>query len=199
MIRVDRSIVRSRRAGAFSEMCVDFLRFAKGGFFLRKKAAISMPFYWYAISFATDLLEELPSAGLPAEWNSEPPTPASQSLGDAWVSAAKSPVLAVPSAIVPEERNHILNLNHSRFPEIQIGAPVECSVDPRRLQLALSFLRTRCGPERQSCAENCLRQDRRRAGLLAAKSCSQACQIAPEWIRPGRRLRLHSAGRNSDG
>jgi RES domain-containing protein len=97
------------------------------------KAAISTPFYVYTVSFDAALLEELPISSLLAGWNSEPPTAASQSLGDAWALAARSPVLAVPSVIVPEERNYILNPNHSRFPEVRIGSPIVCSVDPRLL------------------------------------------------------------------
>jgi RES domain-containing protein len=49
------------------------------------------------------------------------------------VSAARSAILAVPSVIVPEERNYVLNPNHPRFPELQIGSPVACSFDPRLL------------------------------------------------------------------
>jgi RES domain-containing protein len=96
-------------------------------------AAILSPFYMCGISFDRALMEELPMASLPAGWNSEPPTAASQSLGDAWVLAAGSPVLAVPSVIVPEERNYVLNPNHPRSSEIQIGSPVVCSIDPRLL------------------------------------------------------------------
>ena len=96
-------------------------------------AAISAPFYVYSISFDAILLEELPLSTLPAGWNSEPPTSASQSLGDAWVLAASNPVLAVPSVIVPEELNYVLNPNHPRFRDVQIGLPVVCSFDPRLL------------------------------------------------------------------
>lgn len=97
------------------------------------RVAISAPFYIYSVSFDAALLEESPISSLPEGWNSEPPTAASQSLGDAWVSAAKSPVLAVPSVIVPEERNYVLNPSHPRFPEIQIGSQVVCAIDPRLL------------------------------------------------------------------
>lgn len=97
------------------------------------RATISAPFYVYAVSFDESVLEELTVASLPAGWNSEPPTAASQSLGDTWVLAARSPVLAVPSVIVPEDRNYVLNPSHPRFPEIKIGPPVVCSVDPRLL------------------------------------------------------------------
>ncbi len=95
--------------------------------------AISAPFYIYSVSFDAALLEELPISSLPAGWNSEPPTAASQSLGDAWVLDERSAVLAVPSVIVPEELNYVLNPNHPRFPEVQIGSPTHCSVDPRLL------------------------------------------------------------------
>jgi len=97
------------------------------------KVEISAPFYIFTVSFDSALVEELPMSSLPAEWNSEPPTAASQSFGDAWVSAASSPVLAVPSVIVPEEHNYILNPNHRHFIEIQIGSPAVCAVDPRLL------------------------------------------------------------------
>jgi RES domain-containing protein len=97
------------------------------------RGAISVPFYSYPISFESALLEESPISSPPAGWNSEPPTAASQSLGDAWVLAARSPVLAVPSVIVPEECNYVLNPNHPHFPKVQIGSSVACSLDPRLL------------------------------------------------------------------
>lgn len=97
------------------------------------KAAISTPFYIYAVSFDEALVEELPIASLPAEWNSEPPVAASQSLGDAWAIAARTAVLSVPNVIVPEERNYVLNPTHPRFAELQIASPLPCQLDPRLL------------------------------------------------------------------
>ncbi len=97
------------------------------------RAAISTPFSLYTVSFDEALLEKLRISSLPAGWNSEPPTAASQSLGDAWVLAARSAVLAVPSVIVHEERNYLLNPNHPRFHEVRIGQPAVCAVDPRLL------------------------------------------------------------------
>jgi RES domain-containing protein len=70
---------------------------------------------------------------LPAAWNSEPPTAASQSIGDAWVRSATHPVLSVPSAIVPEERNYLLNATHPDFFRIVIGLAVAYRIDPRLL------------------------------------------------------------------
>jgi RES domain-containing protein len=69
----------------------------------------------------------------PPGWDSEPPTVASQSVGDAWVRSAARPVLSVPSTIVPQERNYMLNPAHSEFSRIVIGRPVVYRIDPRLL------------------------------------------------------------------
>lgn len=69
----------------------------------------------------------------PRGWDAEPPTVASQSVGDAWVLSATRPVLSVPSAIVPQERNFVLNPAHSEFSRIVIGRPVAYRIDPRLL------------------------------------------------------------------
>jgi RES domain-containing protein len=69
----------------------------------------------------------------PPGWNAEPPTAASQSVGDAWVESATHPVLSVPSAIVPEESNYLLNPAHPEFSQIVIGKPAACRIDPRLL------------------------------------------------------------------
>ena len=60
----------------------------------------------------------------------EPPTPASQSVGDAWVESGTHPVLSVPSAIVPEERNYLLNPAHPEFSRIVIARPATYRIDP---------------------------------------------------------------------
>jgi RES domain-containing protein len=91
------------------------------------------PYLIYSVIFDEALLEELSAASLPPGWDSEPPTPASQSIGESWVSAAGSPVLSVPSVLVPSERNYLLNPAHASFLKIQIGAPVACHFDPRPL------------------------------------------------------------------
>lgn len=94
---------------------------------------IVRPYLIYPISFDEAILEELSASSLPADWASHPPVKSTQQIGDDWVSRASSPVLSVPSVIVPEEHNYVLNPNHKRFREIQIGSPVPCKIDPRLL------------------------------------------------------------------
>ena len=95
--------------------------------------AVLIPYLIYPISFDEALLEELSATSLPADWASSPPARSTQQIGDDWVLRAGSPVLSVPSVVVPEERNYVLNPNHTRFAEIQIGHPVRCKIDPRLL------------------------------------------------------------------
>jgi RES domain-containing protein len=54
-------------------------------------------------------------ATLPVEWDLVPPGPASMDHGTAWVRANQSLVLKVPSALLPEESNAVLNPNHPHF------------------------------------------------------------------------------------
>jgi RES domain-containing protein len=85
----------------------------------------------YLVECDDSLVQTL--SDLPSGWNSEPPTVASQSVGDAWVRSATHPVLSVPSAIVPEERNYLVNPAHPDFPRIVIGKPAALRIDPRLL------------------------------------------------------------------
>lgn len=57
--------------------------------------------------------EELSVAGLPSDWRTEPPASGTQELGRAWLTGTDRPaVLVVPSAIIPRERNYLLNPTH---------------------------------------------------------------------------------------
>jgi RES domain-containing protein len=98
-----------------------------------QQAVIPIPYMLFPASFEERLVEEIQPSSWPQDWDIEPPTDSTKSIGDAWVSAASSPVLSVPSVIVPEERNYILNLRHRLFGQIQLGSPVPCKFDPRLL------------------------------------------------------------------
>ncbi len=68
---------------------------------------------------------------LPANWRHTPADPALQSIGDDWVQEGTTAVLRVPSAVVPEEWNYILNPAHAAFAKIRRGTPVDYAVDER--------------------------------------------------------------------
>ncbi|HZD52730.1 MAG TPA: RES family NAD+ phosphorylase, partial [Woeseiaceae bacterium] len=56
---------------------------------------------------------------------------ASQATGRAWLDDAKSLALVVPSIIVPQEYNYVLNVRHPQFDRLAISRPEPFSFDER--------------------------------------------------------------------
>ncbi|MEO7387105.1 MAG: RES family NAD+ phosphorylase, partial [Gammaproteobacteria bacterium] len=56
--------------------------------------------------------EEVPAGALPATWDAIPAGEASMAFGSDWLRSRRSPVLLVPSVIVPEESCALLNPQH---------------------------------------------------------------------------------------
>ncbi len=72
---------------------------------------------------------------IPDDWKQDPPPPSSAAVGDTWVRSGKSVVLEVPSAVIPLERNFILNPLHKDFGQIKIGGPQKFEFDSRLAKL----------------------------------------------------------------
>lgn len=68
---------------------------------------------------------------LTADWRSYPAPLALQALGTDWTERRETAIMAVPSAIVPEEWNYLLNPAHADFPRVAAGDPDPFSFDPR--------------------------------------------------------------------
>lgn len=84
------------------------------------------------LQFDDSLVETVPPAGLPPGWNSEPPSSISQQIGDDWVRAARSALLALPS-VLTGETNFLINPAHPDFAKIQLGTHEPFTFDPRLL------------------------------------------------------------------
>lgn len=54
-------------------------------------------------------------AELPAQWNTLASYPLTQQLGSTWYEAQKHLLMSVPSAIIPSEKNIVINTHHSDF------------------------------------------------------------------------------------
>ncbi len=89
------------------------------------------PYVLIGVRFPESLVAEVDADELPDDWRSYPPPHAVQRIGDAWVEAGTSPVLRVPSVVVPEESNYVLNPHHPEFGRIRIGRPEPVAIDPR--------------------------------------------------------------------
>jgi RES domain-containing protein len=69
------------------------------------------PFNRWVIEVPADLVLEAPS--LPSGWRRQ--FSATQAIGDAWLAARASVGFLVPSAIVPDELNCLINPAHPKF------------------------------------------------------------------------------------
>ncbi|MBW3129772.1 RES family NAD+ phosphorylase [Hymenobacter profundi] len=66
------------------------------------------------------LIEEITLTQLPPDWEQASRYAVCQPLGEAWYAARRAAVLRVPSSIVPQEFNYILNARHPEFRRVQI-------------------------------------------------------------------------------
>lgn len=76
------------------------------------------------------------AGGLPSDWQNEPFSQNARDIGDAWIKSAQSLVLAVPSAVIPNEYNYLLNPYHKDFKAISIGEAAEFPLDARLMSTA---------------------------------------------------------------
>ncbi len=85
----------------------------------------------FEVKMDPELIIALDPSKLPAAWRTDPAPPSLQEIGDDWANRGASPVLRVPSAIVPEESLFLLNPLHRDFSKLLIGEPSPFHLDPR--------------------------------------------------------------------
>jgi RES domain-containing protein len=86
-----------------------------------------------AFTFEVDgaLVHRLHTSRLPRYWRTSRGFTATQALGDAWLASASALALAVPSAIVPEELDFLLNPAHEAFGALKPGPSTPFVLDAR--------------------------------------------------------------------
>jgi len=85
----------------------------------------------FSCTFEDSLVEMLPAAALPRGWRSYPAPSRLQQIGDEWTQSGRSAVLEVPSAVIEDEHNFLLNPEHADFSQISISAPRRLELDFR--------------------------------------------------------------------
>ena len=64
-------------------------------------------------------------------WDERPVSRVSQDIGDHWIKEGLSAILRVPSVIIPDGYNYLVNIHHPDFKKIKIGKPQPLTFDPR--------------------------------------------------------------------
>lgn len=76
----------------------------------------------------------LTESDLPPGWQQQPAPDFLKVLGDRFVSAGIDLVLGVPSVIMPEEYNYLINPHHPDFKRVKIESQRSLSIDERLLK-----------------------------------------------------------------
>lgn len=84
-------------------------------------------------------IQEILSSDLPADWSSYPPVAMTKKIGDDFVKYGESAVLKVPSAIIPEESNYLINPLHRDAKKIKVVTVYPLKLDKRLFSPVKSF------------------------------------------------------------
>ncbi len=68
---------------------------------------------------------------LPRGWRKYPAPEALREIGDEWLRAGITAALSVPSAVIPGERNFLINPLHPEMERIAVGRAERFEFDPR--------------------------------------------------------------------
>jgi RES domain-containing protein len=78
------------------------------------------------------VVEDLLAPDLPTDWLEH--TDDTRAIGDRWLKEGRSALLRVPSAVVPETFNVLLNPGHAHAARVEVVQVTEHAIDPRLLK-----------------------------------------------------------------
>ena len=83
------------------------------------------------VDIPEDMITTLAENGLPVDWKAVPAPQSTKQIGDHWFDTRTSPVLKVPSTVIPLEHNFVLNPSHPEFHTLQVGKIKDFEIDKR--------------------------------------------------------------------
>ena len=79
-------------------------------------------------------IERVDPATLPSDWQTPQRLEDTRAIGAAWAASKRTAALAVPSAVLPEETNYLLNAQHPEFKRVRVGKPKVLVTDVRLMK-----------------------------------------------------------------
>ena len=98
---------------------------------LSKEDLLQKYYVHMSVQFDSTLVTLLDLAEIPDDWDSLPPSESTQNIGTQWALSQKSVILKVPSTVVRQEFNYLINPVHPDFKKLSIGTPETVVFDPR--------------------------------------------------------------------
>lgn len=95
---------------------------------------LSQTYVFIPVEFPEECVVRLSSKKLPADWQALPAPQSARLTGDTWIGKQASLILEVPSAVVPQESNYLLNPAHPDIKKLRIGKKQPFAFDPRILK-----------------------------------------------------------------
>lgn len=83
----------------------------------------------FTIALPEDSVESIDVQSLEADWRRD--LGLTRAIGDGWLAAGRTLALVVPSAVLPDSSNILVNPLHPRSAEIQLVAQQPFQFDPR--------------------------------------------------------------------
>ena len=79
-------------------------------------------------------VERIDAADLPSDWRRPRRVDDLRQIGADWAASKRTVTLAVPSAVLPDETNYLLNPQHPEFKHVRIGKSRTLVTDVRLLR-----------------------------------------------------------------
>ena len=89
------------------------------------------PFRIIEVKIPSELIANYPLNILPADWRESPAQSVTTVIGDDWLAVGGQLALRVPSVLIPEETNLLLNPEHPDFDKVISGEAREFRYDKR--------------------------------------------------------------------
>ncbi len=95
-----------------------------------RKDQIPSDYVFYEVILDDSMIEIISRDQVPQDWRAMEPS-ATRSVGTRWMESRRSLGLVVPSVVIPDERNLLLNPEHPDLTSIQVAGPQPFQWDPR--------------------------------------------------------------------
>lgn len=83
------------------------------------------------VVFEDTCIKAIPERKLPENWSCLPISDQTQNIGRAWLKERQSLVLKIPSSVVYNDHNYVINPLHPDFSTLRIGNSQLLQIDPR--------------------------------------------------------------------